>query len=211
MAGRTRGSKNARFHVWEPEQRAFMVTNVHGRSHREVTALVNERFGLELTVDQVKAFISRTKLNTGHTGRFEKGSVPANKGTKGMSHGSSTSFKPGNVAANRVPLGSIKRRVDGYTYVKIADGRKNANWKQLHIWLWEQENGPLPADHVLIFANGDRDDVRLDNLVLAERADLAVMNHSHLMGCDPLSMQAGVLTAKVIRRATSRRLERSAR
>lgn len=205
MSGRRIGSKNARFHVWRPEQRAFVATIVHGRSHREITTLVNDRFGLELTVDQVKAFISRTKLNTGRTGRFEAGHVPANKGTKGMSHRNRTTFRAGNVAANRVPVGSEKLRVDGYVYVKVADGFKNANWIQKHILVWEQANGPLPAEHVLIFANGDREDVRLDNLVLAERADLAVMNNRSLMGCDSQSMKAGVLTSRLIRRACARR------
>ncbi len=204
MAGRAIGSRNSRFHKCTPEQHAFITEIVFGRSHREITGLVNDRFGTDLTADQVKAFISRNKLNTGRTGRFEKGSVPANKGTKGLSSRNRTTFAKGNTPINRVPIGTEKHREDGYVYVKVQDGCKNANWKQKHLVVWEAANGPVRADHVVLFANGDRTDIRLENLVLAERADLAVMNRFGLHGCDAESSTAAVLTAKVIRKARSR-------
>jgi len=38
-------------------------------------------------------------------------------------------------------------------------------WRLKHILVWEQAHGPLPKTHVLCFADGDRFNVRLDNLV----------------------------------------------
>lgn len=188
------------------EERAYLRDIIPGCSRCEVVALANARFTESVTFDQVVAFIKNNHVATGRTGRFEKGHASWSKGTKGVLHSNVTSFSKGDVPANRVPIGTEKVRVDGYVYVKIADGFKNANWLQKHILVWEQANGPLPADHVLIFANGDREDVRLDNLVLAERADLAVMNKRSLMGRDSQSMEAGVLTSRLIRRACARRV-----
>lgn len=210
-AGRPLGTPNATWHHYTDEEKSYLHEIVPGRPHHEIVRMVNERFGTDLTMRQIGAFIKNNHLSTGLTGRYEKGHVPANKGTKGVMHGSSTSYATGNVPANRVPIGTELLRADGYVYIKITDGHKKANWRQKHIVLWEEANGPIPRGSVLMFANRDTGDVRLGNLLLAERADLAVMNHSGLMGCDLESTRAGILTSKLIRRATSRRSEKAAR
>lgn len=191
-------------HRYTDEQKAYLAEIVVGRSHREITEMMNERFDIELTVSQIKGTIARERLHTGRTGCFPKGNVPANKGTKGVHHGSSTSFRKGNVPANRVPIGSEKQREDGYVWVKVCDGQKNDNWRQKHLLIWEAANGPVPTGHVVMFGNGDTTDVRLENLVLAEKADVAVMNHQGIKGYDTESTQTSVLTAKLIRRARGR-------
>jgi hypothetical protein len=202
--GRPPGVPSTSWHRYTADQGAYLREIIPGHPHREIARMVNERFDLGLTVRQIASFCKNNGISTGLTGRFPKGHEPANKGTRGMHHGSNTSFRGGNVPANRVPIGTERLREDGYLYVKVADGRKNANWRQKHIVIWEEANGPLPPDHVLIFANRDSQDVRLENLVLAERADLAPLNKLGLIGWDSDSTRAGVLTAKLIRKASTR-------
>ena len=120
-------------------------------------------------------------LGRGH--RFAKGLVPWNTGKKiGSRPGSvATQFKPGQQPHTTMPLGS-ERLVDGYRYVKVADVPKVAytvNWKLLHYLVWERENGPVPAGHVLRFKGGNRMNVALENLELLSLAENQARNSIH--------------------------------
>lgn len=76
-----------------------------------------------------------------------------------------------------------ERLVDGYRYTKVSDIRNvpwTRNWVATHILLWEKEHGPLNRrTHALLFKNGDRKDVRLENLELITRGDLVRRNSIH--------------------------------
>jgi hypothetical protein len=116
--------------------------------------------------------------------RFTKGHVPANKGLRrpGYAPGrmSETQFKMGE-SLNRMPIGST-RLVYGYLYRKIADTPYvtwTKNWIIEHQRLWEAANGPVPPGHALAFKNGDRTDVRLDNLECITRRELMARNTVH--------------------------------
>ena len=93
-----------------------------------------------------------------NNGRFIKGSVPWNKGTKGLTKPNSTSFKKGNKTKNYRPVGAIslrkryKRQKQDYYYIKV--GEPNI-WKPYHRYLWEQKYGPIPAGLLLIFKDGN--------------------------------------------------------
>lgn len=49
------------------------------------------------------------------------------------------------------------------------------NWKPKHIWLWEQFNGELPKDKIIIFLDNDHNNVTIDNLYMVDRGIHAVM------------------------------------
>ena len=59
---------------------------------------------------------------------------------------------------------SIKRKE-----IKLPDG----SWYPYHIYLWEQKNGPLPDDCMLIFLDSDSLNCNLDNLFcISKRAKM---------------------------------------
>jgi HNH endonuclease len=141
--------------------------------------------------------------------RFAKGHVPANKGRRrpGWAPGrmKETQFKPGIASWRTMPIGST-RLIEGYVYRKVSDVPNVAytvNWKSEHVLIWTEARGAVPAGHVVIFRNGDRTDVRLDNLALITRRELMARNTVHNLP-KPLAQAVqllGALNRKIRRRA----------
>jgi len=197
--GRAPGSKNARFHIWTAEEKAYLAEIVTGRSHAEICQMMRERFGSELADTQIKGAITRFGLNTGRTGYFAKGCIPPNKGRKGYCPPGCEKgwFPKGNVAANRVPIGTEKLRQDGYVWVKVADGQKNRNWIAKHVFAWEAANGPVPAGHCVMIKDGDPHNDAPENLLLVSRRDIVRFNQLKMPRAAGGVTEAGILVAQV--------------
>mgnify|MGYP000876581134 FL=1 len=121
--------------------------------------------------------------------RFREGTRPWNFGTRFNAGGRSveTRFQEGNLtgaAATRYrPIGSERVSKDGYLERKIHDGLpRQSRWRAVHILAWEAENGLLPTGHVVIFKDGNKRNLALDNLALASRAELMARNTCHRYG-----------------------------
>jgi hypothetical protein len=120
--------------------------------------------------------------------RFKPGQVPANKGVKrpGWAPGRmrETQFKAGERrgVATRLwkPVGTERVSKDGYLERKVNDDLPlQARWRAVHLIEWEAIHGRIPAGHALVFKNGDKRDIRLDNLELITRAALMRRNTIH--------------------------------
>lgn len=123
--------------------------------------------------------------NVGAPFRFKKGHVPANKGLRrpgwGPGRMKETQFKKGQQGWNWRPIGS-QRLCDGYLYTKVSDRRRvpwTRNWKPTHVLLWEKHRGRVPRGAALKFLNGDKRDIRLDNLQCISRRELVASNTVH--------------------------------
>lgn len=117
--------------------------------------------------------------------RFQKGIVPHNKGQRrpGWAVGrmAETQFKPGVPSWRLMPIGST-RLIDGYVYRKVSDVPRvpySVNWKPEHHLVWTSAHGHIPKGHAIAFKNGDKADVRLENLALISRRDLMRRNSVH--------------------------------
>lgn len=199
------GITTGRCKQWTEEEIAYLSEITPGRSHKEIHALMEERYGF--TLQQVKTAIKRYGFNTGRTGRFEKGHVSHNKGKKGYCAPGAEKghFKKGNIPLNRREIGDERVSKDGYIYVKIQDGHKNNNWKMKHVINWEKEHGPVPEGHCLIFLDGDKENCEISNLELISRAENVRMNKNKLFKDDPELTKTGVLVARVMCKAAERR------
>ena len=87
--------------------------------------------------------------------------------------------------------------------VKIADPNV---WRAKSNLVWEAAHGPIPRNHVIIFANQNREDFTLENLILVSRRELARLNQNHLIYKNAELTKSGVALAKLI----SKMHERSA-
>jgi hypothetical protein len=114
--------------------------------------------------------------------RYPKGHVPANKGLRrpGWSPGrmATTQFKKGQKPHTyRFAIGDHRINTDGYIDQKIREDLKgSSNWRPLHRILWEKENGPVPAGHMVSFRDGDKLHCTFENLELITRAENARRN-----------------------------------
>lgn len=119
--------------------------------------------------------------NVGAEHRFRPGMASWNKGKKGWQAGgrsAETRFKPGNRPHTWVPIGTEQIR-DGYLWRKVTDGHGRHDWRQVHVMLWEQNNGPVPAGFILVFRDRNKQNIQLDNLELITRAENCRRNSVH--------------------------------
>jgi hypothetical protein len=65
-------------------------------------------------------------------------------------------------------VGSERVNVDGYIEVKIAEPNK---WRQKQRVVWEAAHGPVPADSIVSFIDGNKQNCELSNLRVMTRAD----------------------------------------
>lgn len=173
-----------RLRLFTEEQAQFIRDNYAGRSVAEMTVLFNDRFETDRTWQQIKTFVNNRGITSGRTGYFPKGHLPWNTGTKGqgLTSANKGSFKKGNVPPNREPLGTERIcSKDGYVLMKIAEPDPYTGfptrYKHKHVYIWEQEHGPVPEGMVVAFIDGDKthcDDPV--NLMLISRAELLNLN-----------------------------------
>lgn len=124
----------------------------------------------------------------GKATQFQPGQVPFNKGLRrpgwGPGRMRETQFTKGVRRGRAVdvykPIGSERISKDGYLERKIHDGRPfQRRWRAVHLLTWEAVHGPVPAGHAIAFRNGDKADIRLDNLECIPRAQLMARNTVH--------------------------------
>ena len=194
-------------HTWSKEEKEYLAKITPGHHYREIQKMLNERFEYQFNIEQVKGAIARYKLNTGFTGKFEKGNTPYNKGLKqtdymtpeGIERSKVSRIKKGNIPFNHKPVGSERVDVkDGYILIKVSEPNV---WKLKHRVLWEKVYGPIPEGYTLIFADGDKTNLDLGNLILVSRSELLTMNRYKLIKEDKECTKSGLLVAKVINKS----------
>lgn len=190
-------------HKWTDEQIAYLREIATGRTRKEITQMLNSHFGIDLPQQKVVSAMKNRKITTGLTGYFEKGKPSWNSGMKGLQLGGEKGyFKKGRIPLNHRQVGSERISRDGYIEVKVAEPNK---WALKHKHLWEQANGKVPPKHCLIFLDGDKQNLALENIALIKRAELARMNQLNLIYSDPELTQAGILVARYLTAVNSKK------
>ena len=184
--------------IYPKEIRKFINENYIGTGHQDMADLLNDTFDTSFTKEQMKSYYARMKLDSGLTGYFPKGHIPFNKGkTKYWVGGEDTQFKKGHKPANCVPIGTERINGDDYIDVKVADGKKNKNWKGKHILIWEKANGALPKGHVIIFGDKNNRNFDINNLILVSRQQLLTLNQHNLIKNDADTTRSGITIADI--------------
>ncbi|MFJ5716564.1 HNH endonuclease signature motif containing protein [Neobacillus sp. NPDC093127] len=192
--------------LFSKEQVAFIQENVIGLSNQELADLVNRTFNLSVATKQIKAWKNRHRLSSGLKGT--EGKAPPNKGTKGLYNvgGNETSFKKGQRPNNYKPVGSERIDQEGYLLIKVSDdGPWHKRWRHKHKVLWEEVNGPIPRGHVLLFADQNKQNLALDNLILITNKQLAVLNRRALIHKDADLTKTGIVIADIYSKISARR------
>lgn len=184
--------------VFPTEVQVFIVNNIKGTKTKDLVNMINDTFNSNYTYTQVKGYTSRYGLKNGLDATFKKGDVPHNKGKKGVCGKGceKTWFKKGQAPINHRPVGSERiDSKDGYILIKTAEPR---TWKHKHRVIWEQHNGPIPRNHVVIFLDGDKTNIDISNLALITRSELNILNQNKLIYDNAETTRSGIAIAKVI-------------
>lgn len=157
--------------VWTPDMDNILKENYPYKETSEVAKM------LGLTTKQILCRARRLKLHKSpevvkgirENGMFLKGHVPFNKGKKQHEFMSeeviqktiATRFKKGQIPVNIKNVGYERITRDGYVEIKTEKG-----FVLKHRMLWEKYYGTIPKRHVIRFKNGNKQDVRIENLEL---------------------------------------------
>lgn len=180
------------------EQHDYLVSIQKNKTSRDVANEMNQKFGLSLTEKQIKSYRRNNNLNSGLTGRFEKGRVPYNKGKKLPNMPpNSGQFKKGNKPPNYVPVGTINYTTDGYPKEKIGEPNK---WVLKHRKVWEEHHGPIPKGYSVCFLDRDKTNYDTSNLILLSNEELARMNQNNYFSSDPELTKLGAGITKLSRK-----------
>lgn len=184
------------------EQENFLLNHYLGITNKELTYFINNKFGTNFSVKQIKGYKQRRHLNSGLTGYFEKGHESFNKGKKwddylskeSQQRCSKTCFKKGNVPFNHRPVNSERINIDGYCEIKIKEPNV---WVLKHRYIYENEKGKIPKGYKVIFADGNKRNFNIDNLILVSNKVELIMNRSKLIYKNKELTKVGVNIAKL--------------
>ncbi|CAK7002407.1 HNH endonuclease signature motif containing protein [Tissierella sp.] len=142
--------------IYTEEQLNYLREITPGRTKKEITKMFNERFNDNRTEKGIDSIRKDKGILTGNTGRFEKGNLPR----------------------NTVEVGTTTIDGDGYHKTKIAEPNV---WELTHRLIWEKYNGAIPEGYNIIFGDGDKNNLDIENLVLVSKHELLVMNKLNLI------------------------------
>ena len=188
-------------HKWTNEEKEYLALIVKGSTYKEITKKMNDKFEYNFSEEQVKGMMRRNKLTTGTGGYFKKGSTPWNKGLKGYMGANKTSFKKGTIPPNQVPIGTESIIKGGYIKVKVGEPNK---WKLKQRYIYEQYYGEIPNNYNIIFADGNKMNFDIDNLIAVSKSEMLILNNNNLRFEDKELTKVGVNIAKVIDKAKKR-------
>ena len=193
-----------------PDMVAYMMEIIPGHEEYQIKELFQDKFGILLTESQIGNFKTKHKLKSGtHGGQFVKGFTPHNKGKKMSAETyrkvKGTMFKKGNIPKNHREVDSERINIDGYVEIKVAEPNK---WKLKSRVLYEQyHNVKLTKSDVIIFLDGNRLNLNIDNLFLISRAALARFNQDKLYSDNPEMTKAAALMAELKTKTRKKRKE----
>lgn len=93
-----------------------------------------------------------------------------------------------------LPVGS-ERINKGYTLLKIAEPNV---WIEKHRYIYESIYGKVPTGYKVIFADQDKRNFDIDNLILVSNSEALIMNTNKLIYENAELTKTGTLIAKVI-------------
>ena len=173
---------------YSDEQKEWLKNNVKNCSFQEITKNFNDIFGTNKTVKQINSLATSLGLVNEIDSSFKKGSSPFNKGKtwdewmskEGQEKVKQFAFSSKDRSKNNAdfivkPIGS-ERLHDGYIKVKIKNNNGSKNYEFKHILVWEEKYGPVPDDSCIVFADGNKKNCDINNLILVKKSELCCMN-----------------------------------
>lgn len=178
-------------HKYTKEEIEFLKNNIKGITLKELTKKFNSQFNLNQTEIAIVNQKQKLGISSGiKGGQFQKGGIPWNKGTKGLMS---------KAPKNRKEIGSERVIQNGYIQVKTQQPDK---WELKHRYIYEQHYGTIPKGYQVVFADQNKRNFDISNLILVSHSESMTMNRRKLIFKDEELTKTGLLIAKVINRAS---------
>lgn len=181
-------------HLFSKEESEFIKNNVKGKSTFDLTEIFNKEFKSNIKRSQIRTYMKNHNIKNGLRGCFQKGHIPMNKGTKGLTSANKTSFKKGQKPVNHKPVGSERIDVEGFVLIKVAEP---SVWKFKHRVLWEKANGKIPRGSAIIFLDGNRQNLDINNLAIVTKRQILEMMRSRLFSSSSEITKTGVIISEL--------------
>lgn len=151
----------------------------------EIVSKFNKKYNLNQSKQSLKGIRYRHGIEVGDKNRptkFKKNHIPWNKGLKGIQTGGSKGwFGKGDKHNKYKPIGTETVDSRGYTLIKTGDPDI---WERKHYSIWEKHNGKVPENHLVIFADRDKQNFNIGNLILVTRGQLTRLHKNKLIQDD---------------------------
>jgi hypothetical protein len=211
-------------HQWTTADEALLREHFAERTAAELAQMLGvsinavymrtHALGLRKTREWIAENARQNMEKLEHGGRrhqFKPGTVPWNKGISFTGGGRSGEyrFKPGTRIGRAAdlwhPVGTLRLNADGYLERKVNDDRPfYRRWRAEHLCIWEAANGPLPPGFAVIFKDGDKMNIALDNLECISRRELMLRNTAQRYGPEVFALiqLRGALKRQINRRSS---------
>lgn len=192
-----------KYHKWTEEEIEYIREVYPYHTNKEIVEMVMNKFGINANTQDIQNLRQKYKFpykEVPNSGEFKKGLIPWNKGKEMREETRKklkrTWFQKGNITFNTLPVGSTRTTKDGYKEIKIAEPNV---WALYQRHLYEQaHNEKLKKEDIILFADGDKTNFDIDNLIKVNRANLLLLNRRGLIFDDPELTKTGVNISKVI-------------
>ncbi len=197
-----------------PAEHSFIVKHQAHITRAELTAKLNDEFGHNLSVEKVRSYTKRSGLNriiktmisdgAEHdwiikhqldtprnelTATFNKVFGKSISITQMNSYCNRNKLLMGELIRNRKPVGTIKRH-GRFLRIKI----NKTEWQTLHRYVWEQHHRKkIPDGFMIAFADGNSDNVDVNNLVLVRESIGLVIHYNNRADTDNPSLNKAIM------------------
>ena len=165
---------------WTPAEDAKLIALYPDHSAGQIAAAIGR------SRISVKNRVNRLRLRKSeNSGNFKPGRETWNKGHVYQQHENcvATQFKPGNKPSTWRPIGHERITDEGYHQRKLTDtGVTMRDYVNVHWIVWREAGREIPKGMALVFRDGDKSNITLDNLELVTRAELMRRNSCHNHG-----------------------------
>lgn len=156
------------------EEKRFIEKNTIGNTSEQLAKLFNDEFRKTVTAKEMYRFKKSHRLKSGVKTCFQKRIKPY----------------------NHKPVGSeFIGKKDGYTYIKIAEPNK---WDLKQRVIYKQHYGDIPSDYSVIFADQNKQNFALENLILVKRKVKLIAGRKKLFFDNKELTKSGMLIAELI-------------
>lgn len=202
------------------EEINFLKDNRSKYTIDELTVIFNDRFETKRTKRAINTYCKKHHIRAGTSGRFEKGNKPWSTGLtrdEWRSHFSDDSYANLDRGLKTRTLYKIGDTVlmkigdKKYPYIVISDTPGVPFKKRIYPksrYVWEQNNGPMPDDSIIIALDGDVTNTDISNLRCISNRTKIQITTNKWWRLDPELKDLAIAYADLINEIKNRRVER---